>query len=105
MRIGGPIVKDKLFFFFNYERQDDETPQPFNFSNYTGRSSQADIDGLSNFLQSNYDYNPGIFNNNTRTLQSNKITAKVDWNINENNKLSLRHGYVEGDNLEFNFWE
>ncbi|MEL6916751.1 MAG: carboxypeptidase regulatory-like domain-containing protein, partial [Bacteroidota bacterium] len=100
IRIGGPIIKDKLFFFVNYERQDDETPQPFNFSNYTGRSSQADIDGLSSFLQNNFGYNPGIFNNNTRTLESDKITAKIDWNINDNNKLSLRHGYVKGENLE-----
>jgi len=100
MRVGGPIIEDKLFFFLNYERQDDETPQPFNINNYDGRSSQADIDGLSNFLQSTYGYNPGIFDNNTRTLESNKVTVKLDWNINENHKLSLRHGYVQGDNLE-----
>ncbi len=100
VRIGGPIVEDKLFFFLNYERQDDETPQPFNFSNYTGRSSQADIDGLSNFLQTNFGYNPGIFDNNTRTLESDKLTAKIDWNISDNHRLSLRHSYVSGDNLE-----
>ncbi len=100
VRIGGPIVKDKLFFFLNYERQDEEVPQPFNFSNYTGRSSEADLASLSSFLQSTYGYDPGIFNNNTRTLESNKITAKIDWNINDNHKLSLRHGYVGADNLE-----
>ncbi len=100
LRVGGPIIKDKLFFFFNYERQDEEVPQPFNFSNYTGRASEADITGLSNFLQSTYGYNPGIFDNNTRTLESNKITAKIDWNISDNHKLSLRHGYVGADNLE-----
>ncbi len=100
LRIGGPIVKDKLFFFFNYERQDEEVPQPFNFSNYTGRSSEADLANLSSFLQSTYGYDPGIFDNNTRTLESNKITAKIDWNINEDHKLSLRHGYVGADNLE-----
>lgn len=100
VRAGGALIKDKLFYFVNYERQDDETPQPFNFSNYTGRSSQAEIDGLSNFLQSTYGYNPGVFNNNTRTLLSNKLTAKLDWNINEDHKLSLRHSYVKGDNLE-----
>lgn len=100
VRVGGPLVKDKLFFFVNYERQDDETPQPFNFSNYTGRSSQGDIDGLSSFLQSNYGYDAGIFNNNTRTLLSDKLTAKIDWNIDNNNRLSIRHGYVKGDNLE-----
>lgn len=100
MRVGGPLIEDKLFLFLNYERQDDETPQPFNINNYDGRSSQADLDGLSNFLQSTYGYNPGIFDNNTRTLESNKVTVKLDWNINENHKLSLRHGYVQGDNLE-----
>ena len=100
LRIGGPIVKDKLFFFVNYERQDEETPQPFNFSNYTGRSTLADIDGLSNFLQSTYGYNPGIFDNNTRTLESNKLVAKIDWNINQDHKITLRHSYVRADNVE-----
>ena len=79
VRVGGPIVKDKLFFFVNYERQEDETPQPFIFSNYTGRSSLADLQGLSSFLVSNYGYDPGIFDNNTRTLESNRLTTKLDW--------------------------
>ena len=99
-RIGGPIVKDKLFFFFNYERQDDEIPQPFNFSNYSGRSSQADLDNLSNFLQTTYGYDPGPYDQSVRTLESDKATFKLDWNINENHKLMFRHGYVKAENLE-----
>ncbi|NND14964.1 MAG: TonB-dependent receptor [Eudoraea sp.] len=100
LRAGGPIVKDKAFIFINYEREDREEPQPFNFSNYTGQSSLADIDGLSSFLQSTYGYNPGIFDNNTRTLESDKLTVKFDWNINEDHNLSLRHSYVGAKNLE-----
>lgn len=100
VRLGGPLIEDKLFFFVNYERNETETPQPFIFSNYTGRSSQADLDGLSSFLQSTYGYNPGIFDNNTRTLESNTLVAKLDWNINESNNLSLRHSYVGAENLE-----
>ncbi len=100
VRLGGPLIEDKLFFFVNYERNETEIPQPFIFSNYTGRSSQADLDGLSSFLQNSFDYNPGIFNDNTRTLESNTFVAKLDWNINENNNLSLRHSYVGADNLE-----
>ncbi|NHF58802.1 TonB-dependent receptor [Flavobacteriaceae bacterium TP-CH-4] len=100
VRIGGPIVEDKLFFFVNYERNETEIPQPFIFSNYTGRSSEADLGNLSNFLQTNYGYNPGIFDNNTRTLESNTVVAKLDWNINENHKMSLRHSYVGAENLE-----
>ncbi len=100
VRLGGPIIEDKLFFFVNYERQDDETPQPFNFSNYAGRASRAEIDNLANFLRTTYGYDPGIFDANTRTLVSDKLTAKIDWNINQDHKLSFRHGYVKGDNLE-----
>ena len=100
VRLGGPIVKDKAFFFVNYEREDREEPQPFNFSNYTGRSSLADIEGLASFLQSNYGYDPGIFDNNTRTLESDKLTLKFDWNVNEDHNLSLRHSYVGADNVE-----
>ena len=50
VRIGGPIVKDKVFFFVNYERQEVETPQPFDISTYRGDATQADLEGLSNFL-------------------------------------------------------
>ncbi len=100
VRLGGPLIKDKLFFFVNYERAETEIPQPFIFSNYTGRSSQADLDGLSSFLQNSFGYNPGTFANNTRTLESNTLVAKLDWNINENHNLSLRHSYVGAENLE-----
>jgi outer membrane receptor protein involved in Fe transport len=100
VRLGGPLIEDKLFFFVNYERGETETPQPFTFSNYTGRASEADLAGLSSFLQNTYGYNPGIFDNNTRTLESNTLVAKLDWNINENHNLSLRHSYVGAENLE-----
>lgn len=100
VRLGGPLIKDKLFFFVNYERGETEIPQPFIFSNYTGRASQADLDGLRSFLQSTYGYDPGTFANSTRSLESNTLVAKLDWNINENHNLSLRHSYVGAENLE-----
>ncbi|MBU2948523.1 TonB-dependent receptor [Zobellia uliginosa] len=100
VRIGGPIVKDKLFYFVNYERQNDETPQPFNINNYSGNSSANDLNTLREFLINSYGYDPGSYDNNTRTLESNKLTAKIDWNINDDHKLSLKHSYVGGENLE-----
>ncbi|HEA30092.1 MAG TPA: carboxypeptidase regulatory-like domain-containing protein, partial [Leeuwenhoekiella sp.] len=100
VRIGGPIVEDKLFFFVNYERQENETPQPFNIDNYTGDSSASDIQGLSDFLVNNYGYNPGGFSNNASSLESDKLIAKIDWNINENHKLSLKHSYVKAINFD-----
>lgn len=99
-RVGGPIIKDKLFLFVNYEKEDRETAQPFNFSNYRGDATLADLNRLSNFLISEFGYNPGSFDNSKATLESDKIIAKLDWNINQNHKLSLKHSLVQAENLE-----
>jgi hypothetical protein len=99
-RLGGPIVRDKLFFFVNVELQRDETPQPFDFSTYEGEATRAEIDQLVNKVQQDYGYDVGTFNNNTAFLDSDKILAKLDWNINQNHKLTLRHSYLDAANLE-----
>jgi len=100
VRVGAPIVKDKLFIFVNYEKQDNETPQPFNISNYRGDSSGADIEALRQYLISTYGYDPGIYDNNASTLVNNMVTAKLDWNINENHSITLTHRLQDVDNLE-----
>jgi hypothetical protein len=98
-RIGGPIKEDKLFFFVNAEIQRDVTPLPFIFDDYTGDSDQGDLDQLVSVLDG-FGYDPGTYINNERFLNSNKITTKLDWNINNNNKLAFRVGWVNADNLE-----
>ncbi len=99
-RLGGPVIKDKLFFFVNVELQRDETPQPFNFDTYRGASSRAQIDQLVNKVQQDYGYSLGSFDNNTAFLNSDKVLAKLDWNLNQKHKLTLRHSYVTSENLE-----
>ncbi|WP_340066253.1 TonB-dependent receptor [Ascidiimonas aurantiaca] len=99
-RIGGPIIKDKLFFFFNYEREDREVPQPYDFdARYQGSSSLAEIQALRAFVDSRYGYDIGVFDA-AQTLVSDKITTRFDYNINERNKLILTYRYVKADNLE-----
>ncbi|MEM7658693.1 MAG: carboxypeptidase regulatory-like domain-containing protein [Bacteroidota bacterium] len=95
-RIGGPIKKDKLFFFFNAEVQRDQEPKPFDFVDYQGRATEADFTRLENFLQSEYGYDAGGYRNNTSTRNGEKFLAKLNWNINDNHKLMLRHSYVRG---------
>jgi hypothetical protein len=100
LRLGGPIIENKLFFFVNYEREERETPQPFDISTYRGDATAADLTQLSDFLVSNYNYDPGSYASNTSSLESDKLIAKIDWNINENNTLSFKHSYVKAVQLD-----
>ena len=76
--------------------QREETPQPFVFDNYLGDLEESDITGLQNYLSSVYGYDAGGFLNNTRLLTSDKVLAKIDWNLSDKHKLSIRHSYVKG---------
>lgn len=100
--LGGPIIKDKVFFFANVEAQADETPSPFDFGVYDGDASQADLQGLSDFLQSNYNYDPGTFGDVSDELNGLKFFAKLDFNLDDNNRLTLRHNYTRAENIDRN---
>ena len=99
-RFGGPIVEDKVFFFVNAELQRDDIPQPFDLANYEGDADAATIDALRARLRESDGFDLGPFDNNTSSLESEKYLAKLDVNLNEANKLSVRHSYVAIDNLE-----
>ena len=96
-RLGGPIIKDKLFFFTNVEIQRDEEPKPFTFADYQGTANAETLSELESFLASEYGYDPGGYENNISTRDGTKILAKLDWNISNSHKLSLRHSYVKGE--------
>lgn len=103
--LGGPIIKDKLFFFGNVEIQRDETPRPFEVTDYTstaGRVSTTDLDNLRNFLITNYDYDPGSYGSTTDDLNGLKIFGKLDYNFNENHRLTLRHQYTKAEQYDRN---
>jgi hypothetical protein len=101
VRAGGAITENKLFYFINYERQDNATPNPFDIKDYLGNSG-ARIPELVNYLGDKYNYNPGSFSNNISTLVSDKLIAKIDWNINDNHKLSFKNSYVKATNFSPN---
>jgi len=97
--LGGPIIKNKLFFFANAEIQRDNTPKPFDFGTYTGSVTEAELTSLSNDLNSKYGYDAGTYGNTEATLKAEKFFVKVDWNINPNHKLSVRHQYSNGRSI------
>ena len=99
-RVGGAIVEDKLFYFINYERQDEQTPQPFEIGRYQGDASAQDLTNLRQGLIDTYGYNPGIYDNNTTSLISDKLITRIDWNVNDKNSITLKNSYVNAENTD-----
>jgi len=93
--VGGPIIKNKLFFFTNFEQSNESTPLPFQFSEYDGDSDQAAIDAVKQKLIDDYGYDPGTYLDKTKELESTKLFLRFDYNINQNHKLMLRHSYTK----------
>jgi len=100
--LGGPIMKDKVHFFTNLEIQADETPVPFDFETYNGNATEADLNTLSSFLQNTYGYDPGQYGSKADKLDGVKWFGKLSFNINNNNKLSVRHQFTKAEQLNVN---
>lgn len=101
-RVGGPIIKNKLFFFLNGEIQRDVRPQPFDFSGYTGNATQADLTTLTNFLKTQYNYDAGGYLDNAEEVKANRIVTKLDWNINDANRLSVSYRFTDAERYNTN---
>ncbi|MDR0431601.1 MAG: carboxypeptidase regulatory-like domain-containing protein [Tannerellaceae bacterium] len=94
--LSGAIIKNKLFYYINAEFDRQETP-----ITYTTSNSAVDatvLQDVSNFLQENLSYSPGNFDLTKRNTQADRITTRVDWNINSKNVLSLKYYYLKSFN-------
>ncbi|MEC5143321.1 carboxypeptidase regulatory-like domain-containing protein [Chitinophaga sp. 212800010-3] len=104
--LGGPIIKNKLFFFVSAEFEKSKAPgittTPKGGSGQ-GTVSSTPIDSLkklSDFLISKYGYNPGAYDNfPTFDTKNHKILAKIDWNINSVHKLTLKYSDFKGSEV------
>ena len=97
LSLSGPIIKDKLFFFVNAELQDDVTPSPYDFGIYRGNSTQADLENLRSTLTNTYGYDPGNFLSKENKLEGTRLFGKLDFNLNESHRLTLRHQYTKAE--------
>ncbi len=103
--LGGAIIKNKLFFFVNYESEEKSVPgvtfSPKGGSG-NGNVSNTNVDSLgklANFLQSKYNFNPGSYDNFPNFLSKNtKFLAKIDWNISRVHKLTLKYSELTSSN-------
>lgn len=99
--VGGPIAKNKAFFFGNADWGRKMTPTGFCISGcgQAFRGDAALVDQFFSTLQTKYGYTvAGAKDQFSRTTNSNKFIGKVDLNLNRRNRLTIRHNYVKGLN-------
>ena len=98
--VGGALIKNKLFYFVNFESIENERPQVFPLSGYKGTTtSKTDIDNLVAFVKKDYKYDMGGYENNTGSTSAKRLATKIDWNINSMNKFSLSYRYNEATTI------
>lgn len=99
--LGGRIIEGKAFFFGNGDWGRRLTPTGFCITGcaQTFRGATADVDRFFSILRTKYGYDvPNAGDEFSRTTNSDKILGKVDINLNNNHRLTVRHNYVNGLN-------
>ena len=96
--LGGPIIKDKLFFFVNYEKW--ETTRPSNSQTIDSivGVTPADVDRVIDIFNTEYGFDPGTFDA-TDVDEDEKILVKLDWDINDEHRAVASYQRAEGDVL------
>lgn len=99
-RVGGPIIKDKLFFFVNYEKESEaipafvkraarpgETPD----GQFISRVPIEEANFVRDRIQQLYGYDVGAPDNYPFASEAERFNVRLDFNINEKNKFFIRY--------------
>lgn len=102
--MGGAFVKNKVFFFVSFEQERLTQPATSYVASTASNApngvsvsiANADsLNALRDFLISKYNYDPGQYQGYSYETRSDKLTAKVDWNINSNHTFTLKYNYLK----------
>ncbi|SEE62465.1 carboxypeptidase regulatory-like domain-containing protein [Prevotella sp. lc2012] len=104
--LGGPIIKNKLFFFVNGEMikiptvvnrwrgSEDGVSDP---DRYISRTTNKDLEAVSKYMASKYGYDTGSWTAFPADESNYKLMARLDWNINDKHKVALRYNYTKNN--------
>lgn len=93
-RLGGPLIKDKLFGFISFENALRDEPVPFAAGDPESQIGADIAQQVVDTLMSRYNYDPGTYGVANNVRQSNKIFARLDYHVSENLQLTLRNNTV-----------
>ncbi len=103
--LGGPIIKNKLFFYADFGNESLESPGTTFLANTGGqtvagnitRVLASDLDALSKYLQEKFNYVTGPYQGYSTLTPALRFIGKIDWNINDRNKFSIRYNHLDSD--------
>ena len=105
--LGGPIIKNKLFFFVNAEyAQTPSVAVRWRASEdgvgvndkYLSYTSVSDMIAVQNHVKDKYGYDTGSYTDFPADKSNVKLLARIDWNINDKHRLALRYNYTNNTN-------
>jgi hypothetical protein len=100
---GGPVIRNKLFVFGNYENEEDKRPLHTFRANAGGepvagtvtRVLNSDLVALSTFLKDRLDFDPGSLDTFDDVTPAKRYLLRTDYNLNNNNKVSFRYNQLD----------
>lgn len=102
----GPIIKNKLFFFINAEHETRSVPgitfvaTGSSNSGTQSTTSISDLKAVYDFVKSTYNYDPGAYDGFPNfESKDTKFLGKIDWNINEKNRLTAKYTDYTGSDM------
>lgn len=105
VRVGGPIIKNKLFFFVNYEKAEQPganssflaaTPaSPFPATPNVNRPLASELDAISSYLKTTYNYDTGPYQNYGYKNDRENLVGRLDWNINSKHRMNVRYSLLQ----------
>lgn len=90
--VGGPIVKDKFFFFGSYEQQRFRAPRQILYPNLIGFADTASQSEAAAFYR-------GLETPFTQTNDAYAALGRIDWNISDANRFNVRYNYSRNNAL------
>ena len=101
---GAPLIKNKLFVFFDAEQERRSTPATTLLANRPGltgsnvsHANASTLDSLQSFLKTKYNYNSGPYENYANHFAADRITTRFDYNINNRNTLNVNFFYLKSN--------
>lgn len=111
LNVGGPIIKNKLFFFVNFEYENNVSPgqsrkaydgsmgdewtiETGNNSSFN-RPTVEQMEAIKKHLSEKYGYDPGRYQDYSIQIPNYKVMARLDWNINKDHKFNFRYSLTK----------